>query len=139
MADKWIKIERNTELHKGDIVELDFALISLFDWNLWFAMQLSAIEDRLEADTRFTLLSHTYPEENLVTFKVKIDQNPVAVSAIIAIILVASFGIWVTFEQGRKLVREFAISGEAIGWSTMQIAGAALVVILGLVLLRKAR
>jgi len=136
--EKWIKIEKNTELHAGDIVELDFTLISLFDWHLWYAMQLAAIEKRLEADPRVTLLSHTYPEEKVVTFKVRINQNPITVLTIIALLVVFG-GVWMVFSQARKSVKTIEATGEAIGWTSIQVAGAALVVILGLVLYRKAR
>lgn len=139
MAEKWITIERSTELHAGDIVELDFVLVSLFDWTMWYAVQLAAIEARFEADPRFTLLSHTYPEEKIVTFKIKVNKNPVTVAALIVLILAVSFGVWLTFSEGRKLVREVAISGEAIGWTALQIGGAVLAVITGLILMKKAK
>lgn len=139
MADEWIKIERNTELHVGDIVELDFVLISLFDWNLWYAVQLAAIEKRIEADPRFTLLSHTYPEEKVVTFKVKVNKNPVTVAAIIVLIVVASVGIWISFDKGRLFLREVAVSGKEIGWTSIQVGASVLAVVLGLTLLKKAK
>lgn len=139
MAEKWIKIERNTELHAGDVIDLDFALISLFDWQLWYAVQLAAIETAIEKDPRFTLLSHTYPEEKVVTFKVKINKNPVTVAAIIALIIAASFGMMLVFISGKLFVREVGEKSQEIGWSSIQIGASILAVILGITLLKKAR
>lgn len=139
MAEEWIKIERNTELHAGDIVELDFALMSLFDWGMWYAMQLAAIETALAKDSRFTLLSHTYPEEKVVTFKLKVIKNPVTIAAISAIIIKASLGLLLVFIAAKLLVKEIRVSGKEIGWTALQVGGAALAVVLGLVLLKKAK
>lgn len=136
MAEKWIEVHQTKELRKGDIVELDFLLMSLFDWDVWYGVQITAIEERFDKDPRFSLLSTTHPQNGQVTFKVRVDQNPVTVATIIALILIG-VSIFVTFIVARRLVQ--AVAGTAVGtqqviretgWTAMKIA---LALVIGLV------
>lgn len=141
--EKWVKIAKNTELHKGDIVKLHFALMSLFDWDLWYATQLAAIEAKLDKDPRFFLMSTTHPENGAVTFKVRIEQNPVAVSTLIAII-VGTVGVgmvvWLTYKGGERLekvVAKTAVLARETGWSALKIGMAVLIGTVGFIWLKK--
>lgn len=142
MAEKWIKIHENSDLHKGDIVKLDFLLMSLFDWDVWYGVQMAGIEDRIAADPRFTLLSTSYPENGLVTFKIRVDENPITVLAIIAII-VTGISIFVVFKGAQQFVKEVSMSAvgikdvaEQTGTTALQIGFAVFLGVVGFVWLK---
>jgi len=143
MAETWETISPETELHVGDIVELDFTLMSLFNWDYWMAVQLAAIESAIEADQRFTLLRHSYPENNVVTFRIRVDQNPIQVTVLIALITgVAGLGlIWLTFREARRLIVEGGVSPKEVikeaGWSSLMIAAAIIAVLIMLKLIKR--
>lgn len=141
--EKWVGIKENQPLHKGDIVKLDFMLMSLFDWDLWYGIQMDLIEKRLDKDPRFTLLSTTYPEESQVTFKVRVDENPVTVLTIIAILSIG-ITIFLSFIGAQLLVKQVGSSAGGItevtkeaGWTAVRIGLAVLLGMVGFIWLKK--
>jgi len=132
-AEKYEVITKDTELHAGDIVDLDFNIMSLFSWDIWNAVQLAAIEDRLEKDNRFTLVRHSYPENNVVTFRVRVDKNPVALAVLIGIIAGATVAtaafVWLTFREARRMF----VEGGGKAAETLDLALVLAIVVAGLI------
>ncbi|MCJ7546799.1 MAG: hypothetical protein MUP30_08245 [Deltaproteobacteria bacterium] len=139
--EKYEVISKDTELHVGDIVDLDFNIMSLFSWDVWNAVQLAAIEARLEKDDRFTLMRHSYPENNVVTFRVRVDKNPVAVAVLIAVIAGATVAtaafVWLTFREARRMFVEAPTAAVAATSSLGLIAVLALAGFIGFQWLRR--
>ena len=131
--EKYEVISKDTELHAGDIVDLDFNIMSLFSWDIWNAVQLAAIEDRLEKDNRFTLVRHSYPENNVVTFRVRVDKNPVALAVLIGIIAGATVAtaafVWLTFREARRMF----VEGGGKAAETLDLALVLAIVVAGLI------
>ena len=133
-AEKYEVITKDTELHAGDIVDLDFNIMSLFSWDIWNAVQLAAIEDRLEKDNRFTLVRHSYPENNVVTFRVRVDKSsPLAVAVLIAVIAGATVAtaafVWLTFREARRMF----VEGGGKAAETLDLALVLAIVVAGLI------
>lgn len=134
-TEEYQMISENTELHVGDIVDLDFSIMSLFDWQTWQAVELAMIEERFEKDDRFTLLRHSYPENNVVTFRVRVDKNPIAVAAIIALILsvaVPGLIVWLALRE----IRLILVGGGEVARSTINLTLIVALAIAGLVALQ---
>jgi len=140
-AEKYEVITKDTELHAGDIVDLDFNIMSLFSWDIWNAVQLAAIEDRLEKDNRFTLVRHSYPENNVVTFRVRVDKNPVALAVLIGIIAGATVAtaafVWLTFREARRMFVEAPTAAVAATSSVGLIVALAIAGFIGFQWLRR--
>jgi hypothetical protein len=135
-------LSENSELHVGDVIDLDFNIMSLFSWDTWEAVQLAAIEDRLEKDEHFTLLRHSYPENNIVTFRVRVDKSsPLAVAVLIAVIagttaVTAAF-VWLTFREARRMFVEAPAAAVTATSSLGLIALIALAAFIGFQWLRR--
>lgn len=141
--EKYEVISKDTELHVGDIIDLDFNIMSLFSWDVWQAVQLAAIEARLEKDNRFTLVRYSYPENNVVTFRVRVDKNPITLMVLIAIIAgaiavptTAAF-VWLTFREGKRMFVEAPAAAVAATSSLGLIAVLALAGFIGFQWLRR--
>lgn len=137
--EKYEVISKDTELHVGDIVDFIFTMTSLFSWDIWNAVQLAAIEDRFEKDDRFTLLRHSYPENNVVTFRVRVDKNPVAASTIIALIVLGGIGVvvWLNLKEIRRMFVEAPTAAVAATSSLGLIVVLALAGLIGFQWLRR--
>jgi len=133
--EKYEVITKDTELHVGDIVDFIFTMTSLFSWDLWVAVQLAAIEARFEKDNRFTLLRHSYPENNVVTFRVRVDKNPVAASTIVALIVVGAIGFvaWLNLKEIRRIVAGVVEAGGAAAATTLSLGFLAVIALAGFI------
>lgn len=138
--EKYEVISENTELHVGDIVDLDFMMASLFDWQIWEAVQLAAIEQRFAKDDRFTLLRHSYPENNVVTFRVRVDKNPIALLVLIAFIAACAVGtavfVWLQFREARRITQGVVEAGGGVAATTLSLGMLAAIVVAGMIAFR---
>lgn len=133
--EKYEVITKDTELHVGDIVDFIFTMTSLFSWDLWTAVQLAAIEDRFEKDDRFTLLRHSYPENNVVTFRVRVDKNPVAASTIVYLIVIGGLGVIVllNLKEIRRIATAVVEAGGAAAATTLSLGLIAMIALAGFI------
>ena len=89
----WVKIDKDKPLNPGDIVELDFEIIS----NLWLgSAEIAMIEVQLSNRSDFEIISNSLPAEGMITFKVLVkssrQQEPKYQTAGIDILTVAVIG-----------------------------------------------
>jgi len=98
------EINLNQPLQAGDVIELHFRTTGM----LWIqAAQIALIENRVENNSRFEILSHSLFNDQTLVFKCKVKQtNPVVVTAAVigAVIIGAGVIAWLTLDKVYQLV-----------------------------------
>jgi len=146
MAKKWTEISDSKPLQEGDEIRLHFTVTG---FTYLTAAQVMLIEDRLEKEPRFTVLSHSIPESKgptqltSMTFDIRINKQPrgaggswlrselvvtgtITAAIISGIILASIFGLVIRMTLSKV---EQATEGiRAVGWTSLQIAGALIAV-----------
>jgi len=103
MTEK-ILIDENKPLDPGDIIELHFRT---YGGTYIKALQLAAIDRKLEGQPGFRILSWTLPTPQTVVFKVRIEQtNPIIVTAalIVGFIVVVGLVAWLVFDKVYQII-----------------------------------
>jgi len=149
MASEWVPIPKDKVLQPGDTIRLYYTTIG---FTYATATQIALAEEKLKDETRFEILNHSIPaggkfsQEFYFTIRIidpatKPKKEPeiqkagiITVAACSAIVLGAlSIALWVSFAGARQLVEASAEAAEgvaALGWTSMQIAAAVIVVYL---------
>ncbi len=146
MAKQWNEISDSKPLKEGDEIRLHFTVTG---FTYLTALQVMRIEKKLEQESRFTVLRHSIPQSKgstqltSMTFDLRVNKQQhgatgswlrsdlvitgtITAIAIVAIIKIAMVGIVIYFTLSKV---EQATKGiQAVGWTSMQIAGAMIAV-----------
>jgi len=69
----WVEIDKDKPLNPGDVVELDFRILS----GLWLSStEIAIIEWQLKDRDDWEILSNTLPAEGMITFTVRVKDYP---------------------------------------------------------------
>jgi hypothetical protein len=94
----WEVIQKDTPLHKGDIVRLNYQISGIMWLNLY---QLDQIDKNLEGNPDFEVLNHSIPDEkNQMFWTVRVRHDSVV---IVALIVAAILGACLTILLGPTL------------------------------------
>jgi len=153
MAKKWTEISDSKPLHEGDEIRLHFTVTG---FTYLTAAQVMLIEDRLEKEPRFTILSHSIPESKgptqltSMTMDIRINKQPrgaggswmrselvvsgtITAAYIVGLIKLAMVGIILYFtlslvEQVVSIAPALEALLEETGWTSLRIAAALILV-----------
>ena len=142
MAEQWIDIDKEAPLLPGDRIRLNYKTVGL---TYATAAQIALVENKLEGEKRFRVISHSYPEGEGWTqsfwFEIlivdpagesaapeQIQQAGIITAGIVSTIVLGAMGfvIWVTFDGVTKAIE----AAGGLGWTSVQIAAALIAVYL---------
>ncbi len=149
MASEWLPIPENKVLKPGDKIRLYYTTVGM---TFATAIQIALVENKLKDETRFEVLSHSYPDkakkkqEFFFTLRItdpatrkerplEIQEAGIITVAVCSSIILGALGvvIWISFAGARQLVEaagEAAEGIETLGLTSIQIAGAMVAVYL---------
>ena len=126
-----VLIDKDKPLDPGDVIELHFRT---YGGTFLRAVQLAMIDEKLEGQPGFRILSWTLPTPQTVIFKVRIEQtNPIIVTAalIVGFIVVVGLVAWLVFDKVYQII-ESPAGKIGVGGLGLFAAAAAVVAIVAL-------